>query len=107
MSIQKVNEKTSFRVTTTFLDDNNAVATPSSARYRIDCLTNKQQILDWTAIGSLSTQVTINITSDQNAIINDANSEERKELVVESTNASGQASISNVRWDAVNLQGVT
>lgn len=60
---------------------------PASVRYRIDCLSNSQEIVDWTALVP-GTTVSIKITSDKNVILNDYHPTESRRITVEATYAN-------------------
>lgn len=98
------NEKSSF-VATAYFRDGNASSTPSSARYRIDCLTTGKEIEDWTSLSPASS-IDITVTSTDNAIQSDINDVERKQIIVEENTGSSQHR-SVARWDVLNQYGVT
>ena len=83
-----------------------AADTPASVRYRIDCLTTGLVITDWTS-ATPGTSVDIAVTGTENAIQDQSNTYERKQLVVESdTDASDQCR-GQIIWRIQNLLGVT
>ena len=76
-----VNEKSTSYVSVSFVDKTGAQATPTSVTYRLDCATNSQQIIDWTSV-SPAASLEIQISSTQNAIINQQNDTERRVVTV-------------------------
>ena len=58
-----------------------AATTPTTLKYRIDCLTTGTELADWTTISAASS-ASISITATHNAIQNDGNATERKQLTI-------------------------
>lgn len=76
----KVREGSAFTATAYFRDRATAAAsTPTSIKYRVDCLTTGRSLADWTTVSAAST-ATIAITSTHNAI--QSAGTERKQLTV-------------------------
>lgn len=105
MRLRKYNEGQSATITITFQDDDGTIVTPTTARYRIDCLTTKQEVRDWTTITPAST-VTIAITPSDNAIISDRNDTERKQMVIQTDHGTDDQAVEYSEWTVKNLQGV-
>jgi hypothetical protein len=59
-----------------------AASVPSSIRYRVDCLTNERNVINWTSVSAASS-ATITVPGTYNGIINDANDVEVRQLMVE------------------------
>ncbi len=87
-----------------FLDDG-AASTPVSARYRIECLTTQKTVRDWTEI-TPAQEVTITVTSSDNAIQHSRNKEERKLIVIQSNYDTDTQKSETLEWSVRNLQGV-
>jgi hypothetical protein len=119
-----VPEETTFTATAYFRTRSTKVAsTPTTIQYRVDCLTTKRQITDWTSIAvpdssntivitSTSIAVpdssnTIVITSTENQILDDANQWETKQLTVKVDSGLTTQAIKPVRWKVQNLTGIT
>lgn len=100
-------EGQSFTARFVFLDEDNAPASPLTARYRIDCKTSGQVIVDWTVIDPVSQTVEIRVTPSQNRIINSRNDVERRQMVVQSNYDTDEQAVQESEWDVKNLQGVT
>lgn len=85
-----VNEGTKAVLTVTFRDENDALAAPTSIRYRIDDEKDGEstEVLDWTSVAAASS-VDISITSSQNAILNDDDEDEIRTVTVEATHGAG------------------
>ena len=76
------HEGSAFNVVAYFrLRSTAAAATPTSIKYRLDCLTTGMEILDWTTVSAASS-ATIAVTGAQNVIQNDGNDYEVKQLTV-------------------------
>ena len=99
-------ERSTGRVTLTFLNEEGNTTTPISARYRIDCLTSGQVIREWTDLTALSPSMTITLTEEDNRIIASTNPEETRELVLDYASATGNKLKGVARWTVQNLRGV-
>ena len=76
----KVREGSAFTATAYFRDRaTSAASTPTSIKYRVDCLTTGRTLTDWTTVSAASS-ATIAITSTNNAI--QARGTESKQLTV-------------------------
>lgn len=108
---RRVNEQSASRVSVTFLDADKVPGAPVSARYRIDDVTygrgGSRTVLDWTAISPVAATATIDITSAQNSILNDANAVEKRQLTVEATDASGGIYRHGFVFEIDNFAGTT
>ena len=102
----EVNEGQSFTATFRFFDSSFVPSSPTTLRYRIDCLTSKQTVLDWTTLTPAAT-VNIAVSPDDNEIKNSANRRERKQLVVQTNYGTATQGVETKEWDVLNLQGVT
>jgi hypothetical protein len=81
-----------------------AASIPTSIKYRLDCLTTKREVLDWTTV-SASAAVTISITGAQNAIQNDCNDYEVKQLTVMADDGLATQHRVTKRYRVENLYG--
>lgn len=106
MIYETKTELTPAKLTVQFEDDKGLLATPTRVTYQIDCLTTGQSVLAATDIMPAS-QVTIDITSAQNTIINSANHVEMKRVTVLAYSGSATP-ILTVTYDyyVENLAGV-
>jgi len=86
-----------------FQDKNKTSQVPTSARYRIDCKTNSVEVLDWTAIANPQSVHEITITSADNAIIDQTQEVETKEITVEATYGAGDVIPGQVAYGVKNL----
>jgi hypothetical protein len=104
--MKKINEASECYVDYTVLDENVELITPSSMRYRIDCLTTGHNVLDWTDIATPDSEGTIVVTSAQNAMVSQCNRRERRQMIVETVNGT---SIRNdeCQWMVENFRGVS
>lgn len=78
---RSVGEGSTFPVRIRVYDANNALTTPQSLKYRIDCETTGETIRDWTPVAALSDQ-TVTVTAADNRIVDDENRKEKRSLVV-------------------------
>ena len=82
-----------------------SAATPTTIHYRVDCLTSKTTLKDWTSIAP-STNNSISITSTMNAIQMDINKSERKQIIVQSDRGLDTQATGSARWVVDNLYGI-
>lgn len=79
--------------------------TPTNVKYRLDCLTTGQIVLDWTSVTPGET-VSITVTPTQNAIVNDGNTHERKQLMVAADYGLSTQFIDSIDYEITNLRGL-
>jgi hypothetical protein len=75
---------------------------PATARYKIDCMTTRREILGWQTLAP-SSSLSINVTSNDNAIQSDSNAYEIRRMTIavdENTPAQYQDTID---WKVVNI----
>ena len=78
----RVNEGDTFNVDAAFVDNGTeALDTPTSVDFRVDCLTTGQVVKDWTA-AALGDSSTVQMDSAFSVIINRWNRTERKQVTV-------------------------
>jgi hypothetical protein len=100
-----VREKSQLAVTARFFASNTAT-TPTNVYYRIDCLTTCKEIAGWTSV-SADDEVTITITSPQNAIQDQYNDTERKQLTVAADYGLSTQYLETFGYDVENVRGVS
>ena len=81
-----------------------AAATPTTLKYRIDCLTTGNEIADWTSVTAASS-ASISVTGTHNAIQSDANDREVKQMTVMADDGLSTQHRGTVRWTVENLYG--
>lgn len=77
-----VKEGDGHRVTVTWKDGDGVAVTPTTCRYKVDCMTTGSARLSWTTIAAASS-VTIDIPGTSNGIVNPANTEEVKQITIQ------------------------
>lgn len=100
------NENSTSYIDVEFRDKDDVLQAPTSARYRIDCLTNDSQVLDWTSIPSPTSQETITISKTHNAIINAVNAFERRIVTIEATYGADDGLNHTVKYQVNGLNNV-
>ena len=105
LRVPEYNEGQSFTATFKFFDSNYVPSSPTTLRYRIDCLTTRAQVLDWTTVTPAAT-VSISVSPDDNKIQNTNNKRERKQMVVQTNYGTSTQGVETKEWDILNLQGV-
>ena len=99
-------EETTFPVTAYFRTRSTKLAsTPTSIRYRIDCLKTRTKIKDWTSVSAASS-VTITITASDNQIQDDSNRFERKQIIVQADNGLSTQVNGKAIYKIENLTGI-
>ena len=100
-----VNEGSTAWVPVVFNDRTGTPSAPTSATYRIDCLTTGEVVLEDTALPA-GAEVEIELTPADNAIIDPANRTERRQITVEALFGAGQAHNQVFLYEVVNLSAV-
>ena len=84
-----------------------AASIPTTIHYRIDCLTTKREIVDWTLVAVPAAWNDITITDSHNQILGNRNRRERKQLLIKVDNGLSTQLISSRSWMVDNLCGIT
>lgn len=106
-TLHEVNEKSTLIVTASFFDDTGAAVTPSAATYRIHDKASGTIIVATTSLSGLSTTKDIEVTSTQNALINQSDNAEEHILTLEFTYNTTRLGTSEYRWAVRGLEGVS
>lgn len=100
----QVSAGSAVSVTAAFRDRATAAAsTPSSIRYRVDCLTNGANIVNWTSVSAASS-TTIDVAGGHNAIIDETNEYETRQLLVEIDTGLTTQSRQAITWRVKNIR---
>jgi hypothetical protein len=78
----KFKEGSSFVATAYFRNSSDAATAPTTAQYRVDCLTTGKILTDWTDLTPAASNA-ITITATENAIQSVGNKTEKKQLTVQ------------------------
>ena len=106
--ITVVPEETTFTVTTHHRTrSTKAGAIPTTIHYRVDCLTTKRQITDWTAVSTPAASNSIVITATENQILEDGNNRETKQITIKLDDGLTTQVMKPKRWIVENLLGTT
>jgi hypothetical protein len=81
-----------------------AAATPTTIHYRIDCKTTGRTVAESTSVSAAS-NFTIAVTGTHNAILNDSNEQEVKQLTVTVDSGLSTQHREAVVWVVENLYG--
>lgn len=102
-----IREGSQHVVTVTFRDRATAAnVTPTNVYYRIDCLTTGAEILDWTTV-STDDELSITVTPTENALQDQCNGKELRELTVAADYALSTQFIDAITYELENLRGVS
>ncbi len=97
-------ERSSFTATAYFRDSSDAAEAPTTIHYRIDDLTTRTVLLDWTSVSAASS-ASIAVTSAQNKIINDRNDWERRQITVAANKDLATETRDTAQWIIENIGG--
>lgn len=106
MSNTLVNERSQRRPTIEVLNSDDEHVSPSTVRYRVDCVTTQTQVIDWTDAGAVSTQ-TIAIPASAMVIIDNANAMETKRMSVQVNWGTDSQLSQAIEWDVLNNEFYT
>jgi len=96
----KVREGSGFTATARFVSGKTATA-PTTVKYRVDCLTTNKTLTDWTS-ASAAASVSISITPTENAIQDESNAYETKQLTVAADPDLSTQTREVVTWKVIN-----
>ena len=101
----RVNEGSAFPLPVYLrLRSTGAAATPTTIHYRLDCLTTGRAIADDTSVSAAS-NFTVAVTGTHNAILNDCNIQETKQMTVICDKDLATQHREAVTWTVTNLYG--
>lgn len=103
-----VPEETTFTATCYFRTRSTSAASiPTTIHYRVDCLTTRTQITDWTLVSTPAAARTVVVTTTENQIIDDGHNWEVKQLTVKADDGLSTQVIKPIQWKVRNLVGIT
>ena len=102
--MQTVNERTAMTFRSSVRGDDGSIVTPATVKYRVDCLTNNQPIVAWTNLTPASIQ-TIEVLGAANAIQDDNNGYEDRQLTVMTDEGLSSQQVSLHQWRVRNVYG--
>ena len=105
MPVTKVQEGSSFTATAYFRSAGTGSAS-TTAKYRVDCLTTGKELTDWTSL-TVGESISIAITATHNAIQSQANTRERKQLIVASDPGGATQTRDKAIWTVENIHNVS
>lgn len=104
-----IQERSSLTVNPYFWDDSTnpwTANTPTTVDYRLDCLSTGANLIGWTTV-TPAASVSITVPANSNAIQNDYNQYERKQLTVRMNGGLTNAYQTPFTYDVQNLFGQT
>lgn len=102
--MKRVTEKTALALVLKSFGATNAPITPSTLRYRIDCLATGKEILAWTPL-TPGNEVSIIITPEQNTVVARSNNVERKRVTFEADSGTLTAYTDDWEYEIRQLPG--
>lgn len=97
-----VEERNGFTATS-YYRDGDAGSAPTTARYRIDCLTTNTTLVDWTSL-TPGESIAIAVASGTNRIISNSNRFEKKQLTVAADHGTSTETRDVVNWKVRNTR---
>lgn len=105
MALNIVNEDTTSYVTFTFRDKAGNLAVPLAVNYRVDCMTNGREVLDWTSVpGPMASSIEIVLPPAASAILAAQNQTERRVLQVVASYGLADQYHGEFQWEVRNLR---
>lgn len=101
----KVNELSPVFITVTFRDETGALITPTTVDWRLDDISNKNEILDWAPL-TPSNPLSFTVPATANAVADVSRSEEIKEVVIRADDGLAGEAHTPHRYTVINIQGV-
>ena len=98
-----INELSTAYLTVNFKDKNGVLEAPTSISYRIDCITNDQQVKDDTAVAAASS-IEIELTKTDNAIISQLNNSEKRLVTVTGIYGGDDQIVNEYNYDLMNMK---
>ena len=98
-----VNEGSTCYLDVSFKDKEGVLAAPTSISYRIDCITNDEEIKDDTVFAPPASSIEIEIDSTDNAIIDQDNNSERRLVTVTGTYGAEDKIVEEYEYDLINM----
>ena len=101
----RITENSSLTLTASFYDVASALSAPTTARYRIDDESSGREVLGWTSL-TVSTQVVIAVTADQNTLLNRTNKVEQRIITVQADHGLSSAWSDDYIYEISRLDGL-
>jgi hypothetical protein len=105
MSIERIKEGTYYEVEASCFDSEGEAALPTTIEYSLYCLTNGREIGTQLRSVPIGTTVSIFATADENAIINNRNEYERKQMTVVADRGLPTQTTETIEWMVKNIRG--
>jgi hypothetical protein len=102
--LTRVNEGVSAILGVTFKDHDGQLQPPLTIRYRVDCVDNKQELRDWTVVVSPASEIEIELTPSDNAIVFVSRGVERHVVTVEATYSGDGQIAEEYEYEVKNLR---
>jgi hypothetical protein len=102
-----INENSSSRLTITFMDEDEALVTPSAGNIKIVDVKSGTVIRDWSPISPISSSYSDDITTVENRIINSRSIIEVRRVYVTFTYNITKYGSAEYEYSVKNLGGVT
>ena len=99
----RMPEGTAFQATAYFRSGD-ASSAPSTLKYRLDCLTTRKVVTDWTTL-TAAAAVNFNITATQNATQDQSRRTELKQITVSANHGLATQFRATAKYRVENIEG--
>ncbi len=99
-----VNEDSTAYLDVDFKDKDDELEAPTTISYRIDCLTNGQEVKDDTAFTPAAASIEIELTKTDNAIISQTNNSEKRLVTVTGVYGGDDQIVKEYQYDLINMK---
>ena len=100
------NEKSQITITARAINKDGVLFTPTNARYRVDDLTSRNELVAWTSL-TAATSMTITLAASVNAIIDSSKKFEVQVLTVETDHGLSSAHPEEYKYRVKNLEFIS
>jgi hypothetical protein len=97
-------ERSSFTVTAYFRDSSDAAEAPTTVHYRIDDISRRNRITDWTSV-TPGVSVSITVTATENKVYNHNASRQRRQITVAADKGLDGETRDTAEWFVENIEG--
>ena len=103
----EINELSTSTFTVRPLNESGTAFTPTNARYRLDDVTTGNNVIDWTEIGTPSTEMEIIIPASSHTILDTNREHEEKILTVQTDFGTDNQHVEEFIYELRNLSFVS
>lgn len=100
-------EETTFTATLNFRDlATDSASVPTTIHYRVNCLSTRTTLQDWTQVTSPAAEKTVTITAANNTIQDKSKDREYRQIIVQADQGLATQATGTGYWWVDNFQGI-